>query len=249
MSPEIPQPPRPSLTPRVLIGAFLILMGISIALTQLGFVNASHWTRYWPVVMILCGFLVLQRGRQGVVSGSLLILIGGWLLLNTLHVLTLEPWEFFWPLILVVVGTRFVMRDSRRNDAPPSSSTGAPGLPDATGIASNVEEHISLFGMMGGNKRRVSGSIFKTAELTSFMGACELDLRQAQMGVDGAAYIEVFAVMGGVHILIPPSWKVVPQITPIMGGVDDKTQPLPGAKPQTLYIRGTVMMGGAEIGN
>lgn len=252
MSPEFQPPPRPSLAPRVLIGAFLVLMGLLLALGQMGLINADHVTRFWPVVLVLFGLSIVQRGGSGVVSGSIMVLVGGWLLLNTLHLLSLEPWQFLWPLILVVIGGRMIMRSGQRaNDSvpPPASYTSPEGQPQITGTAPPVARHISLFGMMGGNKQRVVREVFRSAELTSLMGGCELDLREALLGADGVAYVEVFSLMGGAHIYIPPNWKVVLQVTPIMGGVEDKTRTIPGTQPQLIYVRGTVLMGGVEISN
>jgi predicted membrane protein len=105
-----------------------------------------------------------------------------------------------------------------------------------------------MFGMLGGTKQRVSGVIFRSADMTSLMGGCALDLREALLGADGTAHVEVFALMGGAHIFVPPSWKVVLQVTPIMGGVEDKSRPVMGGN-QFLYIHGTVLMGGVEISN
>src|SRR4029077_15745552 len=105
MSPDLPPPPppRPASVPRFLIGAFLVLIGVLLALEQLGWVEAYHLMRFWPVLVVLYGLMILQRGGGGVVVGSFVVLIGGWLQLNTLHLLFLEPWQFLWPLILVVL--------------------------------------------------------------------------------------------------------------------------------------------------
>jgi Domain of unknown function (DUF5668) len=251
MQPQPPPPPRPTSIPRALIGAFLVLMGLLLALEQLGWVEANHLMRFWPVLVVLYGLTILQRGGRGVVLGSIVVLIGGWLLLNTLHLVTLMPWQFVWPLILVAVGARFLMRSDvpRRGSAPPPIG----GYPPSASVAPlsgspPVSDHISMFGLMGGTKQRVSGVIFRSADMTSLMGGCELDLRDALLAADGTAYVEVFALMGASHLIVPPSWKVVVQVTPIMGGVEDKTRPIMGGN-QFLYIRGTVLMGGVEISN
>jgi hypothetical protein len=247
-----PPPPRPASIPRFLIGAFLVLIGVLLALEQLGWVEAHHLMRFWPCLVILYGLMILQRGGRSVVIGTFVVLIGGWLLLNTLHLLFLEPWQFLWPLILVVVGARILMRGHTpmQPPAPPPPIGGfAPSatVPSQSG-SPPVSNHISLFGMMGSTKQRVSGVIFRSADMTSFMGGCELDLRDALVGADGAAYVEVFALMGGAHIIVPTSWKVVVQVTPVMGGVEDKSRPIMGGN-QFLYVRGTVLMGGVEISN
>jgi Domain of unknown function (DUF5668) len=254
MSSDMPPPPPPRLSsvPRLLIGAFLILMGLLLALHQLGWVEADHLMRFWPVLVILYGLTILQRGGRGVIHGSILVLIGSWLLLNTLHLLTLMPWQFLWPLILVAAGAQFLMRGCapRRRPAPPPSIGGNAPSANAAALSGSppASDHISMFGLMGGTKQRVSGVIFRSADMTSLMGGCELDLRDALLGADGAAHVEVFALMGAGHIIVPPSWKVVLQVTPVMGGVEDKTRPILGGN-QFLYVRGTVLMGGVEISN
>jgi Domain of unknown function (DUF5668) len=247
---QSPPPPRLSSVPRLLIGAFLVLMGVLLALEQLGWVEASHLMRFWPVLVILYGLTILQRGGRGVVHGSILVLIGGWLLLNTLHLLTLMPWQFFWPLILVVVGAQFLTRGHATWRSGPPPSIGATPSANAAPSSSSppASEHISMVALMSGTKQRVSGAIFRSADMTSVMGGCELDLRDALLAADGAASVEVFALMGAAHIIVPPSWKVVVQVTPIMGGVEDKSRAILGGS-QFLYIRGTVLMGGVEISN
>jgi len=257
MSPEMqqpPPPPRASSIPRTLIGAFLVVIGLLLALDQLGWVEADHLMRFWPVLVVLYGLSVLQRGGRSVAYGTIVVLIGAWLLLNTLHWLILEPWQFIWPLILVVVGARILMRggDQRWQNPPSGTSTFSGPAPSAN-VGSQpgsppVLEHISMFGMMGGTKRRVAGAIFRSADMTSLMGGCELDLRDALLGADGAAHVEVFSLMGGNHIFVPPNWTVILQVTPIMGGVEDKTRPVMGGN-QHLYVRGTVLMGGVEVSN
>jgi hypothetical protein len=238
----------------LLIGAFLVLLGIGLALDQFGFVEVDHLTRFWPVLVILYGFTILQRGGRSVIFGSMVVLMGGWLLLNTLHLLSLEPWQFIWPIILVFVGARILMLGGapRERDLPPPPALGGftPTQPNPSPLGGSppVSEHISMFGMMGGTKRRVSGSVFRSADITSFMGGCDLDLREALLGADGTAHLEVFALMGGGHIYVPTNWKVIVQVTPIMGSVDDKTRTVGGGS-QTLYIHGTVLMGGIEITN
>src|SRR5258708_21012734 len=98
MSPDMqqPPPPRPAPIPRLLIGAFLVLMGLLLALDQIGWVDANHLTRFWPALVVLYGLSILQRGGHGVVMGSILIVIGGCLLLTTLLWSSCAPLRVFW---------------------------------------------------------------------------------------------------------------------------------------------------------
>src|SRR5271154_588349 len=110
MPPETP----PKITPRFILGVFILLVGIALALDRLGVLQAHHVMRFWPAVLIVFGLAVLQRGRgYGAISGVLLVIVGVWLLLNTLGLVSLQLWEFLWPLILVVIGARIMMRSGR----------------------------------------------------------------------------------------------------------------------------------------
>jgi len=61
--------------------------------------------------------------------------------------------------------------------------------------------------------------------------------------------IDVFAIMGGFEIIVPRTWKVTVEATPIMGGCDDKTREPADPSAPKLVIRGFIMMGGVNIRN
>jgi len=229
-------------TPRFVIGIFLVIMGVALTLAELGIMPVYDVGRFWPAVVILIGLSMFGRGgRNSWFGGLTLIIIGSWLLLNTLGFVTLDPWEFIGPLILVLVGVRIMFRRSRRT-AP------VYGAPTTTGFGDG-SEHSDQFALWSGSRRRWAHTVFRSADATSLMGGCVLDLRDALMGTEGTASIEVFALMGGVHIFVPPTWTVISQVTAILGGVDDKTHPIPSNPPQQLFLRGIAIMGGVEINN
>jgi predicted membrane protein len=256
-------PDNRSLTPKFVIGACLVLMGVVLALEQLGILQAHHLLRFWPAALIIIGLVMLQRtDRHSALRALLLIVIGGWLLLNTLGWVSLDLWEFIVPLVLVLVGARIMMRNpgSRSGTLPPappgagfSSGTAPTGQGpsgfDATPVGSAEPVHTSQFSLLGSCKRRWSKSVFRGAEMTAFMGGCELDLRDALMSPGELAVVDVFVVMGGVSIFVPPHWTVSQEIVPLMGGVHDKSRSVPSNPAQHLLVRGTVIMGGVEISN
>lgn len=273
----MPLEPRPPMAPRFILGIIIVLVGVSLLLDQLGVESADHVTRFWPVILIAVGFLSLTRGRRGSVTGLVLILLGSWLLLNTLGLLMLSPWEFIVPIGIVAIGARIMMRGSDTskyyppNDSPngspygsgPSSGippgspmSGDPANPGATPSApygppgNNPDaQHANIFSVLSGSRRRWGRSIFRSADATCMMGGGELDLRDALLGPDGTAYIDVFVMMGGLNIFVPPGWTVICHVMPIMGGIVDKTRTIPSATTQQLILRGTTLMGGVEISN
>jgi hypothetical protein len=173
---------------------------------------------------------------------------------------SLDIWEFILPLLLVFFGARIMMHNQgSRSGAPPEQ----PGAGAAAGVtppgqgpsgfnsAANSGEpvHASLFSLLSSSKRRWGKSVFRGAETTAFMGGCELDLRDALMSSGELAVVDVFVIMGGVNIFVPPNWTVSQEIVPLMGGVHDKTHSVPSNPAQHLLVRGTVVMGGVEISN
>jgi predicted membrane protein len=255
-------PSNQSIPPKLIIGACLVLMGVVMALEQFGVLRAYHLLRFWPAVLIILGLVMLQRGeRQSALRALVLIVVGGWLLLNTLGLVSLDLWEFIVPLLLVFFGARIMMRTqgsrfgaSRELPGPGSAGGTAPtgqgpsGF-DASPPASGEPVYTSLFSLLGSSKRRWGKSVFRGAETTAFMGGCELDLRDALMGPGELAVVDVFVIMGGVNIFVPPHWTVSQEVVPLMGGVHDKTHSLPSSPAQHLLVRGTVVMGGVEISN
>lgn len=256
-------PNNRSVTPKFIIGVFLVLMGVVLALDQIGVVQANHLLRFWPAALIILGLVTLQRGeKHGALRALILIVVGGWLLLNTLGLVSLDLWGFVWPLLLVFFGARIMMHNQGpRSNAPPDQ-TGAAGAAgtNSTGQAgpggyapaepnSGEPVHASLFSLLSSSKRRWGKSVFRGAETTAFMGGCELDLRDALMGSGELAVVEVFVIMGGVNIFVPPNWTVSQEVVPLLGGVHDKTRSVPSNPAQHLLVRGTVVMGGVEISN
>ena len=79
------------------------------------------------------------------------------------------------------------------------------------------------------------------------MGGCEIDLRKATIGEEEAV-LDIFAFWGGVVIQVPEEWEVDNRVNAFLGGVENKTRPVPSGA-QRLVLTGTVLMGGAEVKN
>ena len=136
------------------------------------------------------------------------------------------------PIILLAT-IIFAVMDQRSSDASEREVLSTESTFDDTAILSGVT-------------RKVSSSAFRYGEAEAFMGGVNLDLRDAMIEGDEAR-LDVTAVMGGVTIRVPRTWSVVNRVTPVLGGVEDRTSSTSPTK--RLVIEGTVLMGGLDIRN
>lgn len=213
-------------------GLLVITLGVVFLLDNLGFVRTWEVLRFWPVILIAAGvkYLWEARDRGAAVSGTLLAAAGGLLLLDNLYVIDVDLWDL-WPLILVAIGFRMLSH--------------ARSVPDAADESTESTERCSAF--LGSVERRNRSSDFQGGWASACMGGVNLDLTQAGM-VGDRAVLQISVMMGGVEIRVPEDWATELKVTPIMGGVEDKTRG-PAAATKRLVLKGTVLMGGVEIRN
>lgn len=233
------------------MGIFLTLLGGVLTLDSLQLVDASRVLRFWPIGFHVLGITILLRrsDNHGRFWGAVSLLAGTWLLLNSLGLTRVGFFDLFWPLLLVFVGVRLILR-GRAGDIldgfvpdrlRTSSSTGASGPRTA-----------NLVAVLGESKGSVKEALVK-ASMTSIMGGCHLDLRQASIPPGEQPVIDVFAVMGGQEIVVPPGWAVDFDVISILAGTEDKRLPsvagtLDAALPR-VTIRGVLIMGGLSVSN
>jgi predicted membrane protein len=221
---------------QLVMGLFIIALGMLFFLDRLDILEARAYLRYWPVVLIAVGIAQLPRARSGIGLATSLfwIIVGGWLLLGNLRLITLT-FRDAWPALLIVVGGLLVWqavsgRTGRAEDATSDSTVNATAL-------------------LAGLHRTANARDFRGGKLTAVMGGCEIDLRQAAIP-GGEAVIDTFAFWGGVEIRVPDTWTVVGKVMPVLGGFEDKTQPPAGGAPSPrLIVRGLAIMSGVEVKN
>lgn len=104
-----------------------------------------------------------------------------------------------------------------------------------------------LAAFMGGNVRKGSWAVPRYLKVVAVMGGVQLDLRQAVLA-PGLTEIEVFAVMGGVEIVVPPGVRVETMGMAVMGGFDTSAGDAHATSPDRPFIRisGLAVMGGVE---
>ncbi len=107
----------------------------------------------------------------------------------------------------------------------------------------------TVLAVMGGAER--TGGWISSRKLSVFalMGGAVLDFRETPMP-EGITELEIFALMGGVEIIVPPGLRVASDGFGIMGGfvhTGDPTSPTPGADAPLLRVTGIALMGGVEV--
>jgi hypothetical protein len=223
------------ITGRLFFGALLVTLGLVWTLDNLGLANADQVLRWWPALLILYGVLRVT-GLDGVrrpVSGILFVFAGGWMLAHSLGLVSVSFFRL-WPVFLIVIGGSLVVRSLRG--------------PGAAGDSADAHAYPRPFAFMGGNVRTIESQSLVGLEATAVMGGVEADLRGARPRGSEVA-VEVFAFWGGIELIVPEDWRVVSEVMPIMGGVDDRTRLAEGGGSTTLVVRGMVVMGGLEIKN
>ena len=225
---------------QIILGAFVILLGVLFLLDNLDILEFHHAIVFWPVVFIVMGVIKLldSSSTNGKLIGAVLIGVGVMLTLKRLGFWYVS-WHTMWPVILIMVGGAVVYKAIAGRRA----LAGAVPLKDAKDDGDSV---VDVTAILGGFERRITTQNFRGGEVTAVMGGCELDMRGSS--IQGEAVINVFAAMGGITIKVPPDWTVVLHGTPILGGFDEKTVAPPN-NAKRLIIQGYAIMGGVEVRN
>lgn len=127
-------------------------------------------------------------------------------------------------------------------DAADSMSVGPALVP-----SSEVPARGGMFAVMGGHERTGSWIVPRQLKVVVVMGGAEIDLREARFG-PGVTEIEIFVLMGGVNIIVPPGVRVESLGAAFMGGFELKAGDATALSPSNPILRlgGLAIMGGVE---
>jgi hypothetical protein len=222
------------ITGRMVWGFVVLALGVLWTLDNLGQVDASLVTRWWPILPLMWGILLLTgiNGRRKTRAGWIWTGVGFLSILQPLGLAHAGLFDF-WPLILVFIGGSLVYRAWKGGSSPGVSADGP---------------RIEANAILAGTQRKVVTDRFSSADVNAVIAAMTLDLRPAKL-VDGHAEVDVYAMWGGIDLLLPKEWKVVSEVTPILGVFQDSTVVPDDPNAPTLLIRGSVVMGGIEVRN
>jgi predicted membrane protein len=213
----------------------IITVGVILFLDRLGVIEGGRLFRFWPMLLVAAGLSHLLRpGEGGKVGGALMVVVGALFQLSNLDIIRLD-WSTAWPILVIAVGVALLWR----------AVTG-PGR-----IRPALEASLNEWVMFGGQKIRSDTKDFRGGKLLAIFGGFEIDLTKADIAQDEVV-LDVAAIFGGVEVRAPEHWRIVPRVTPVLGGFEDKTNyPKPDhpGGPKTLIVKGLAMCGGIEIKN
>ncbi len=229
--------PSKSVPSQVILGAFVIGMGVLFLLDNLDIFDYRRIISFWPAVFILFGVVKLldSVSPHGKVVGTVLIGVGVALTLDRLGYVNVDM-QTAWPLLIIALGGAVVYK----------ALTGRREIEGAMMVEEGSDAIVDVTAILGGFDRRVTTQDFRGGEVTAVMGGCTLDLRGSS--IIGEAVLNVFVGMGGISLKVPVDWTVVLHGTPILGGFDEKTSAPPNGN-KRLIVKGYAIMGGVEIRN
>lgn len=243
---------------KILIGLLILMAGILVLLRNLDYIQEVHILDYWPVILILLGLKKVfdpQPFRQ-VYWGLVILAIGVLFMLRNLAYLHFSVGDL-WPVVLILLGIeifRSGFGHSRFRQAHWHACCSGKDAKDSAGsFAAHLgsqsldNDYINVSVVLGGTHIKPISKQLKGGSISAIMGGCEIDLRDADIK-GNAMSLEITTIMGGVELWVPAHWQVVSQVSPLLGGVENKAVPR-GENLKELFLKGTAIMGGVEVKN
>lgn len=133
-------------------------------------------------------------------------------------------------------------------DAPEAMVPVQPASSTALVSAEQVPHRRSLVAVFSSVSRKRGWTVPRRLSVVSVFGEAEVDFRQAQLGV-GVTEVQATAVLGSVHIIVPPDLPVQVDGSGVLGEFDEANlgdQHVADAA-ASLRIKGLAVLGKVEI--
>lgn len=238
---------------RILVGLAIMLAGVLLLLSRLGMMQRIDVFDFWPVILILIGIGKIYQPKEyrQTIVGTAFIAIGSLFMLDKFGIMSFD-WDDVWPLVLVFVGIAILKGAiftpkhgrCRANDEEGEKEFGHAHFGKDRPVKSDT---IHINAVLGGGGYRFDSKKLAGGKVSAVLGGCEINLTEAKME-GNRIELDLFALMGGIELRVPTDWRVINEITPILGGVDDDSVASSKATKE-LVLRGTAIMGGIDIKN
>ena len=222
---------------KVTIGVILVLAGLFLILRNTGifpdFIDNVVFS--WQMLLVVIG-VVMTLSSSEKTAGIIVMAVGGFFMIPLLFRETFHMYNMFWPAIFIIVGIIFIF--SRRRGWAGGASKGITG-----------DDYIDYVNIFSGGDRQIVSQNFRGGKITAVFGGTELDLTKSKLS-PGRNEIEIACVFGGATIIVPDTWFVTIEVTPVLGGFSDSRKLSPGRTVDStsqLVIKGAVVFGGGEV--
>lgn len=262
----------------IILGLLFLVIGVGYLAEVLGFVEEftiffDGWWTLFIIVPCFCGLCTKGGSKVGYLIG---IAIGLFLLLSAQDVLSSgKLWELLLTVIFILVGINLILPKKKKENKKEEFHTQTDRFDRAENVTVEAEhaeetvyeevndvtveparqykedtgaaDKLVCSAVFSGRDIHVDNSYFYGADLSALFGGIDINLKNAMITKN--VTIEVKAVFGGIDIIMPSNVRVVVDVTPIMGGVDNGTRTPLGADENTptVYIKGTCIFGGVEV--
>lgn len=227
---------------RVWGGLILLAVGGAFLAKSLG-VLLPIWLFKWPMILMLVGIYQLGKNNFKRPQGLIPLVLGGMFLVD-IAVPGLQYRHIMYPVLIMVVGAFLLLSPRRKkfqyNQESKTSFTQMTDLEDGG-------DTIMADSIFGGVERNIISKNFKGGKVNCVFGGAEINLMQAD--IQGTVIMELNSVFGGIELTVPSSWKVITEVSAVMGGVQDKRSMNNdmGNTEKVLILRGSAVFGGIEI--
>ena len=220
------------LKPNTIVGIFIIIIGELFLLKNFGVLPQEFFWKVfsWQVILILIGIVFYFNSNKSI--GLTLIVLG---------ILSWIP--DIWPVLIIALGV-FVIIKNKTNYFSNAKAENSSDIYDPKQMINDA----SIFGAA---KKSYQIDKFKGGNITAIFGGSEIDLSDCTLA-DGSNKLDIFFLFGGSNIKVPSTWKVLIEVTPILGAFSDRrimqqSQVFDNSK--ILIISGVTIFGGGELKN
>ncbi|MCU0367191.1 MAG: cell wall-active antibiotics response protein [Bacteroidales bacterium] len=242
METNVQKPKRDSDTSnRFIIGILLVIAGFILILEKTTVLPAplDHFIDdiifSWQMLLIVIGVITLA-GSGNKTPGIVLIAVGGFFLIPELFSDYFRSFNFFWPALFIVIGVVLLINSRRLGDR----------LQYSTGSKADMIDYVNIF---SGAERQLITENFMGGKVTSIFGGGEVDLTRSSLA-PGNNIVEITCIFGGTTLIVPESWNVIIDVTPILGGFSDGRKigsDVIRDTTRSLTVKGVVIFGGGEL--
>ncbi|MCC6550822.1 MAG: hypothetical protein IT279_12200 [Ignavibacteriaceae bacterium] len=233
-----------SASPKNIIGLMLIVLGAAILLERAEIISGEVTGLIFsiPALLMLVGAIIYLNSSNKLL-GSIVFLIGALIMTGRIFPDLNIDFNLLLPVIIIIIGIYLVMKNKKT-----VAASARLGNVMSRSDSKNIIDEIAIF---GGGEKAIHSDNFRGGKITNIFGGSEIDLTDCRLPADSQEIeIEIVAIFGGCELIVPRDWKIQVDGVQLFGGFSNKLRKRDEdivLTPQTVFIRGVAIFGGAEI--